>query len=263
MNWQDKILNYCKKYNIPLDFLSDTLDEPKVIPMIRGKAFEFTVYEKFLKTLDSSVWKVDKPNMNAQIGFHDIDTKITHIKTNKTLSIECKLASKGSCQVSGTNTQIKVKCMRSRTLGEEMVKRLSPIFKIPEKVLMIHNDQYLETDFDFVVTSIGNAFYQTDVKGTFFFSPDENQKEFLKNFPNKNIQEEAFNCLYIASAKEISIKPENNEFCTRQKCQTKNSCKFIPNYPVIRFNTTSLIPLNNWHEFKDAHQVFLKYLKIR
>ena len=39
MNWTEKTRLFCEKYNIPLNFLADTLNEPKVIPMIRGKAF--------------------------------------------------------------------------------------------------------------------------------------------------------------------------------------------------------------------------------
>ena len=41
--WQQKIEGYCEKYDIPILYLVDTLYEPKVVPMIRGKAFEFSV----------------------------------------------------------------------------------------------------------------------------------------------------------------------------------------------------------------------------
>ncbi|MDQ1274922.1 MAG: hypothetical protein QG641_296 [Candidatus Poribacteria bacterium] len=261
-NWESKIVQYCEKYNIPLFYLSDILDEPKVIPMIRGKAFEFTVFDKLLSVLDKNVWQVKKPNMNAQLGFHDIDIQVAHIKTGKTFSIECKLASKGSCKVINDKAKIQVKCMRSRTLGEGMVKNLSPKLKIPEGVLQIHNDQYLESDFEFVITSIGNAFYQTDNKGAFVFSPDKEQAKFLKNFPGKNLQEETFNCLFIASSKKISIRQKNGVICTRQKCNDKGNCAFIPNYPIIQFNTSSLTPLNNWHHIEEASTLFTRELQL-
>ncbi|MBF8265671.1 MAG: MspA1I restriction endonuclease [Dehalococcoidia bacterium] len=36
-NWTQKIIEYCQEYSIPIEYLSDTLYEPKVVPMIRGK----------------------------------------------------------------------------------------------------------------------------------------------------------------------------------------------------------------------------------
>lgn len=41
-DWQQKIEEYCEKYNIPISYLAETLLEPKVVPMIRGKGFEFS-----------------------------------------------------------------------------------------------------------------------------------------------------------------------------------------------------------------------------
>lgn len=32
-NWQQKLEAYCKKYNIPITYLAETLYEPKVVPM--------------------------------------------------------------------------------------------------------------------------------------------------------------------------------------------------------------------------------------
>ncbi len=42
-SWEEKVKEYCEKYNIPVLYLAETLYEPKVVPMIRGKAFEFSV----------------------------------------------------------------------------------------------------------------------------------------------------------------------------------------------------------------------------
>ena len=179
LHWEDKIRAYCDKYNIPLYYLSNTLDEPKVIPMIRGKAFEFVVLEELKEILDEDIWEVSKPTINAQLAIHDVDVLVLHRETQKEIIIECKLAKKGSCRVDGDRTTIKVKCMRSRTLGVEMVRQLSPQLGIPEDVLSVHNDQYLERDFDFVITSIGNAFYETDDNGTFFSLQLNHKKSFL------------------------------------------------------------------------------------
>ena len=38
-DWQQKIKQYCEKYNIPVLYIAETMYEPKVVPMIRGKAF--------------------------------------------------------------------------------------------------------------------------------------------------------------------------------------------------------------------------------
>ena len=107
--------------------------------MIRGKAFEFTVAEKLQGMLEPSVWSITKLQINAQTGLHDIDVQVTYLPTNKTIRLECKLAKKGSCHVDGNYTTILVKCMRSRTLGEEMIERLSPKIGIAKDVLRVHN----------------------------------------------------------------------------------------------------------------------------
>ena len=48
-----------------------------------------------------------------------------------------------------------------------MVKKLAPVMGIPEEQLQVHNDQYTPDSFDFIITSIGNAFYETDAEGKF------------------------------------------------------------------------------------------------
>jgi len=236
------------------------MDEPKVIPMIRGKAFEFVILEKLKEILDEDIWEVSKPTINAQLAVHDIDVLVLHKETQEKIVIECKLAKKGSCRVDRERTTIKVKCMRSRTLGAEMVRQLSPQLGIPEDVLSVHNDQYLEKDFDFVITSIGNAFYDTSDNSTFFFSPTESQKIFLGNLPGENLKDEAFYSLYLGSAKEISVKSANGVECTRRRCTNKIACGFIPNYPDINFNTSSLEPINNWSSLDNANEIFLEHI---
>ena len=72
-SWEEKVKVYCEKYNIPVLYLAETLYEPKVVPMIRGKAFEFSVMMALQEILPKDKWLVDKPMMNAQIGLHDID----------------------------------------------------------------------------------------------------------------------------------------------------------------------------------------------
>ena len=160
-SWEEKVKDYCEKYNIPVLYLAETLYEPKVVPMIRGKAFEFSVMMALQEILPKDKWQVDKPMMNAQTGLHDIDVRVLHKPTGKVISVECKLAKKGGYRMfADGHSEIRVKCMRSRTLGAAKVKELAPKFGVSEKVLSIHNDQYLPADFDIVISSIGNAFIQ-------------------------------------------------------------------------------------------------------
>lgn len=37
--WQKEVEEFCRRFDIPIEYLADTLSDPKVIPMIRGKAF--------------------------------------------------------------------------------------------------------------------------------------------------------------------------------------------------------------------------------
>jgi len=120
--WKKKVKEYCEKYNIPLIYLAEILFEPKVVPMIRGKAFEFSIMLILQKILPGSEWIVDKQMMNAQIGFHDIDVRVLHRPTNKVVRVECKLAKKGGFRLfKDGHSEIRVKCMRSRTLGTAKV----------------------------------------------------------------------------------------------------------------------------------------------
>ena len=81
-----KIKQYCEKYNIPVLYIAETMYEPKVVPMIRGKAFEFSVMTTLQKILQEDEWEVNKPIMNAQIGFHDVDVRIFHKPTKKSFT---------------------------------------------------------------------------------------------------------------------------------------------------------------------------------
>jgi len=143
MAWQKNVTDFCKHYNIPINFLAETLNEPKVVPMIRGKAFEFSVYERLLNILNPKIWLVEKPTINAQFGQHDEDVRITHKKSGVSISVECKLAAKGRFRKHKDGSfSIPIKCMRSRTLGDARIAQLAPIIGVTEKVLKVHNDQH-------------------------------------------------------------------------------------------------------------------------
>ena len=218
-NWEQKVVEYCEKYNIPILYLANTLYEPKVVPMIRGKAFEFSVMLALQEILPSNEWNVDKQAMNAQIGYHDVDVRVFHKSTGQVVRVECKLAKKGGYRLfADGHSEIRVKCMRSRTLGAAQVKRLAPKFGVTEKVLTVHNDQYLPNDFDVVVSSVGNAFYTTDKStGHFEWKPAKVGEEFLKKIgasENESFKDFAFRTLYVARTVDLQVG-HNRVRCTR------------------------------------------------
>jgi hypothetical protein len=245
--------------------LAETLYEPKVVPMIRGKAFEFSVMTALQEILPKSRWEVDKLIMNAQIGFHDIDVRVVHKPTGKVVRVECKLAKKGAYRLfTDGHSEIRVKCMRSRTLGSAKVKELAPKFGISEKVLAIHNDQYLSADFDIVISSIGNAFYTTDKKtGYFEWDPPQEGKDFLHKIgasTKSKLQDFAFRTLYVAKTSDLMIG-NNGVICTRTQCKNKKACGFIPNYPVINFDKKTNKPTNGWVPIEKSLSLFEDFVK--
>lgn len=263
-SWEEKVAAYCEKYNIPVLYLAETLYEPKVVPMIRGKAFEFSVMMALQEILPTAEWLVDKPVMNAQTGFHDIDVRVLHKPSNKKIGVECKLAKKGGYRLfSDGHSEIRVKCMRSRTLGPAKVKELAPKLGVSEKVLSVHNDQYLPADFDVVVSSIGNAFYTTDeATGLFEWASSPEGDKFLKKIGatgKESLKDFAFRTLYIAKTSDLQIG-RNEVKCTRAKCRNKKACGFIPNYPVINFDAKSNQPTNGWLPIAKSLNIFKDFI---
>ncbi len=269
-SWVDKIKTYCEKYNIPIEHLYDTINEPKVIPMIRGKAYEFSVAIILEDVLNSKIWEISKPYMNAQTGLHDIDVQVKHLPTQKTISLECKLAAKGRFRkVSNSTYKINIKCMRSRTLGESMVKEAAPKIGVYPPVLAVHNDQYWPNEFDFVITSIGNVFYETNSEsGVFEWQPSSEDEDFLKKLAQgaagkgKSLKDFAFHSMYIAPSRSLAISRKNSIVCTRRRCRNKRNCGFIPNYPEIHFGGSPLEVKRPWVPLKICEQELVSFLNI-
>ena len=239
--------------------------------MIRGKAFEFSAYEKLLEVLDNKKWLVEKPIVNAQFGVHDEDVRVTHLETNTRISIECKLAAKGRFRKQKDGSYyIFVKCMRSRTLGDTRIAQLAPKIGVSKQVLKVHNDQYVQSDFDLVLTSIGNAFYATNPKtNRFEWSPTIEGIRFLKKMSNTQeetlLKDLAFNRMYIITSKNLTIKNGSWHKCTRKGCTNKENCGFIPNYPKIYFppfeENVFKKCTNGWSVINDAETLFLALVK--
>jgi hypothetical protein len=95
--WRSKLEAYCRDFNIPIEYIAEILNDPKVVPMVRGKAFEFSVLQILKRILSGKVWIVDKPMMNAQFGLHDMDVRIIHKATfyakTPTFSLHLKIPS--------------------------------------------------------------------------------------------------------------------------------------------------------------------------
>lgn len=92
----DHLLTYCRKFNIPLEFLFEILEDQKVVPMIRGKATEYNAFLILERILPRAVWSIQKLNLNAQTGTYDEDISITHRRTGVILKVESKSAVRGS-----------------------------------------------------------------------------------------------------------------------------------------------------------------------
>ena len=171
--WLQKLYSVCSQYNLEIETLADTINDPKVIPMLRGKAFEFT-----------------------------------------------------ACNIIRNN--------------------------LPKNK---YNDQYVANDFDFVITSIANAFYETEEEtGLYYWSPSQEAKKFLKLLGVEN-QEEAFYKTYIARSQDLVVDENNNVRCSRKKCNNQNNCGFIPNYPYIYFNKKTGKVIEPWIEVEKFQQL--------
>jgi hypothetical protein len=264
--WIEKVEAYCIKYNIPLTYLAEIMNEPKVVPMIRGKAFEFSAMLQLQSVLSPTDWSIDKPVMNAQFGFHDMDVRVKHIATGKTIGVECKLAGKNNFKkLKDGSYQIRIKCMRSRTLGDAKVRELAPKIGVDFDLLKIHNDQYVPENFDVVMTTIGNAFYDTNAEtDAFDWRPNAVAIAFLeKLFKTNNVEELqslTFNQMYLAYSKDLAIAKVNNVVCSRGQCPNPTDCGFIPNYPIIYFDANGHLADNRWQSVEFVESLFTRIL---
>lgn len=273
-NWQKELEEYCARFDVPIEYLAATLSDPKVVPMIRGKAFEYSAVLALRRHLPATEWRVEKPLSNATSKNKDIDVKVTHIPSNKIVRVECKLAAnKGFRRTAAKQkppapgfSTIKVKCMRSRTLGPEKVKDNAPKLGVTEKALTDHADNYRPADFDVVLTSIGNAFYRTNDAGEYEFTPSADELAFLEmlNPGHENHRVGAFEKLYLVKASDLYVgNPNYPVRCVRQKCKKDGhdaDCGFVPNYPLIYFPENSLEPVNGWVSVNNCSDLFNRFI---
>ncbi|MDZ7879266.1 MAG: hypothetical protein U5L45_16410 [Saprospiraceae bacterium] len=156
--------------------------------------------------------------------------------------------------------------MRSRTLGDSKVKELTPKIGVSEAVLKIHNDQYIPSDFDVVITSIANAFYTTNEETDLFeWQPTAKAIGFLKRLSGMNdlekLQSFAYDQMYLSSSADLAITNQNNHKCSRKTCPTPHNCGFIPNYPIITFPKNETAPNRTWVVVENAVSFFTKIVE--
>lgn len=151
----EKILEYCKKFQIPVEYLFEILEDQKVTPMIRGKAMEYNAYLMLDKILPGHIWSVQKLNLNPQQNTIDEDISITHRRSGIILKVESKSAVRGSFSDGKRARYIKephfkVKCHRSRSNLKKQDQG---------------NDAYPIDAFDILITNPLNAIYQSNTIG--------------------------------------------------------------------------------------------------
>ena len=247
-----KIEEYCERYDIPIEYLTEVISDLKVIPMIRGKGFEFTISMKLREYLSSNAWSVENLNINAQQGIHDIDVSVKRLRDNREIRVECKLSKNNSFRNNGS---FRVKCMRSRTFSDNPAAiRMAGAYGIRKNLLLMHADSYRATDFDFVFSTLGNSFWRT-INGLYTFAGTRTQYGILHDlFPHdftsfENFKSDSFNFIIYAKASDLTCSPSNP--CNRRRCIANGSnsnCGFIPNYP-----TGDMISIHVWRQTNSVH----------
>lgn len=261
----NELIDYCEYYNVPFEHCVDTMHTLKVVPMIRGIGFEYVAFERLKGILPSDVWRVEKPTVNAQSAIQDIDVLVTHIPTDKKITIECKLAGKNSFRIPRLGVgMVKIKCMRSRTVGEEAARTLARRYGVSVDTVMRHRDNYRDVDFNFVITSIGNAFWRTTNEGKYVFRLKPEETEFLHRLFEdgtlsvEQLRKKTFEYLLIAKSSALTVSPQNHVRCVRRRCieaGTSTNCGFTPNYPIVNLDDVEV-----WRPIEQTAEVFQNFV---
>jgi hypothetical protein len=248
-----QLKEYCNEHGLDFEMLAEVLNEPKVVPMVRGIGYEYVVINYLSKLLlGDARFAAGKTIVNSQLTVKGSDAEIFDKQTNKLIRLECKLAANGSFSLGTRGNSFphcKIKIMRSRTLGEEMIRRVAENGVATVEELTAHKDSYLPDGFDFVITNLRNAFYITTEEDLFKFSPTEEEWHFLSNFANTSNRTEIDNFLKYTHfhIKATDLTPNGSHTpCNRRGCPNPTTCNFIPNYPIFNMGST-----RNWKELKN------------
>ena len=232
-NLSNQLLDYCRKFNIPLEFLFEILEDQKVTPMIRGKAMEYNAFLLLEKHLPKTVWSVQKLNLNAQPGIYDEDISITHRRTGVILKVESKSAVRSSIS-DGKRTKIlkvphfNVKCHRSRS---------------NIKLAGTSNDRYSVDSFDVLVTNTSNAIFESNTVG-----------EKLEVIYNEELKKLLFEFYNVSTDDDLIQACENDwRFAIPKDIAVEG---FIPRTPYVKLENDE-----NWRPISQLERKLLQVVK--
>lgn len=231
-----QLYQYCTTYKIPVEYIFDILNDQKVVPMIRGKATEFTVYLLLSDILNSREWSVEKLNLNPQPGVDDEDISVTHKRTGIILKVECKNAVRGSIR-SGKRARItkvphcQIKCHKSRSNTKKLDQG---------------NDKYTIDAFDIVISNMANAIIQGGSIDENFELVDDNEVlEILSNYYQVSND---FSSLFDAAS-------DDWRFALTKDIEQNG---FVPRTPTVQLENDP-----SWKPLKDIEVVLLDIIKER
>ena len=249
-----KILQYCDTHGLDFNTLPEIMDEPKVVPMIRGIGFEYVIKSYLINIFKNDKrFEIRKEIVNTQLNVKGDDLQIFDNKKKISIRLECKLAKNNSFKFQTKQREYQhcsIKVMRSRTLGDEIIKRLAKNGEATIQQLQSHKDSYLCDHFDLVVTNLRNAFYITNKEKKFIFKPTDEEWSFLEDFFNTKshteIDESLKNNHFYSKSSDLAPISKNSK-CNRKNCPNPDTCKFIPNYPIFYFKNIGKVweNLNN------------------
>jgi hypothetical protein len=229
----EKLLKYCKKFNVPLEFLFEILEDQKVTPMIRGKAMEYNAFLLLGKTLSKATWSIQKLNLNAQTGVHDEDISITHRRTGIILKVESKSAVRGSISDG----------KRSRILEVPHFNVKSHRSRSNIKLAGTSNDRYSVDSFDILITNTSNSIFEGNTVG-----------EHLEVVHNDDVRKMLLKFYRVKSDEDLIAACENDwRFCIPKDIALDG---FIPRTPYVKLYND-----DNWKPLSQLEDRLLKVVE--
>ncbi|MBI4647425.1 MAG: hypothetical protein HY738_12765 [Bacteroidia bacterium] len=226
----EKLLNYCKKFNVPLEFLSEILEDQKVTPMIRGKAMEYNAFLLLEKILPRTTWSVQKLNLNAQTGIYDEDISITHRRTGVILKVESKSTVRGSISDG----------KRSRILNVPHFNVKSHRSRSNIKLAGTSNDRYSVDSFDVLITNTSNAIFEGNTVG-----------EHLEVVHSAELKEMLYGHYGVRTDEDLILSCETDwRFCIPKDIAVDG---FIPRTPYVKLEDDE-----NWKPISEIEERLLQ-----
>lgn len=229
----EKLIEYCKKFSVPLEFLFEILEDQKVTPMIRGKAMEYNAFLLLDKLLPKNAWSVQKLNLNAQPGTHDEDISITHRRTGIILKVESKSAVRNSIRDG----------RRSRKCNTPHFKVKSHRSRSNISLAGTSNDRYSVDTFDVLITNTLNAIFQGNTVG-----------EYLEVVHNLELRKMLYDFYKVKNDEDLISACENDwRFCIPSDIAEAG---FIPRTPYVKLKNDK-----NWKSVKEIEKRLLKVVQ--